>query len=70
MRSLTWSNCWACRMEMPGSVVGMYRIEPSSSGGMASDPSCVNTGMVTSTTAAAAPITSHFQRSVQRTTGS
>ena len=37
---------------------------------MNSDPRCVNTGTVTTTSATAPPITDHFHRSDQRTTGS
>jgi hypothetical protein len=37
---------------------------------MNSDPRCVNTGTVTATSATAPPITDHFHRSDQRTTGS
>ena len=36
---------------------------------MNSNPRCVNTGTVTATSAAAPPITDHFHRNDQRTTG-
>jgi hypothetical protein len=55
---------------MPGIVVGMYSSVPSSSGGMNSEPRWVNTGTVTMTSAAAAPMTAHFHRNDQWTTGS
>ncbi len=37
---------------------------------MNSDPRCVNTGTVITISATAQPMTVHFQRSDQRTTGS
>ena len=37
--SWAWTSRLASSMEMPGTVMGMKRMEPSSSGGMNSDPS-------------------------------
>ncbi len=48
----------------------MYSKEPSSSGGMNSDPSLSNTGTVRITVATAPAITNHFQRRDQAHRGS
>src|SRR6266581_5227970 len=65
MRSWACINCCACVTEMPGRVEGMYNSEPSSSGGMNSEPSFSKTGTVMMTRATAPAITNHFQRSDQ-----
>jgi len=50
-------------------VDGMYRMEPSSRGGMNSEPSFMNTGMVKITRPKATAITTVFLRSDHSTTG-
>ena len=62
------SRC-ASAIESPGIVVGIYSSEPSSSGGMNSDPSFSNVGTLTATSATAPAITAHFQRSDHAATG-
>ena len=52
MRSWTWRSRVASVTEMPGSVVGMERMAPSSSGGMNSEPRRMNTGTVSRAAAA------------------
>src|ERR1039457_1365389 len=69
MRSCTCINCCACVTPMPGRVDGMYINEPSSRGGMNSEPRLWNTGMVKTTNATAAAITSHFHRNASSHTG-
>ena len=57
---MVWCLCIARRassIEMPANVVGMTRRDPSSSGGMNSDPSRWNTGTVAIMSAAAAATT-------------
>jgi hypothetical protein len=53
----------ACWMETPGSVIGMKRRVPSSTGGMNSDPSRWKGTIVTASTATAMPMVSHRLRS-------
>ena len=42
IKSWAWTSRFASSMEMPGTVIGMKRIEPSSSGGMNSEPSLLH----------------------------
>jgi len=70
MRSVTCRSFCASVMEMPGMVVGIYISEPSSRGGMNSDPSFRKTGTVTSTRTRAVPSTTAFRRSAQVAAGS
>ena len=55
---------------MPGRVDGMNSREPSSSGGMNSEPSFRYAGTVAATTTTADAITSHFHRSDHAQTAS
>ena len=64
------SSALAWVIEIPGMADGMYRMAPSSRGGMNSEPKCRNTGMVMAITATAEDTTTHFQLSVHRTIGS
>ncbi len=70
MRSVTWRTFWASVIDRPGMVVGMYSSDPSSRGGMNSEPSLRNTGTVRRTMSTANPITSQGRRRDQRATGS
>src|SRR5664279_3967546 len=69
MRSCTCINCCAWVTPMPGSVEGMYINEPSSRGGMNSEPSSSKTGTVRTTSATAPAITNHFHRNASSHTG-
>src|SRR5450432_4000568 len=69
MRSCTCINCCACVTEMPGSVEGMYINEPSSRGGMNSEPNLSKTVTVKATRAKAPAITNHFHRKASSHTG-
>ena len=69
-RSCVWSSSSACATEIPGRVVGMYRIEPSFSAGMNSEPSCRYAGIVASTAATASAMTVFGNRSTSRHAGS
>src|ERR1035438_1742347 len=69
MRSCTCINCCACVTEIPGSVEGIYISEPSSRGGMNSDPSFSKTGTVRTTRATAPAMTTHFHRRASSHTG-
>ncbi len=67
-------RCWAVSawrassIEMPGKVVGITSSEPSSSGGMNSEPSRSTTGTVARiTTTASATTTSHAPRTTRAT---
>src|SRR3974390_2587978 len=57
-------------MEIPGIVVGIYRIVPSSRGGMNSEPSERKTGIVSMRSTTAVPKTTHLWRNVHETAGS
>ena len=59
----------ASSMEMPGSVVGITSSEPSSSGGMNSEPSERNTGTVPSISSTAAATTATRKRTTSRAIG-
>jgi hypothetical protein len=59
----------ASASDIPGGAVGMYRIAPSSSGGMNSLPMRKNAGIVNATTIAASTITIFRWRTTNRTTG-
>ena len=70
IRSCTCSSLCASVTEIPGSVEGMYSSEPSSSGGMNSDPRRWYTGTVAATMTTAPATTNHFHRSDHAHTGS
>ena len=80
MRSVTCNNRCASPMEMPGIVDGMYKTEPSSSGGINSEPRRKKTGTVATisnsaepprptSNAASTPLPVHRPASATRLTG-
>ena len=69
MRSCATSARRASSMAMPGNVVGMTSREPSSSGGMNSDPRRWNTGTVATMSTMAAATTRNRKRTTSTAIG-
>ena len=69
MRSVICNRLLASVMEIPGMVVGIYMSDPSSRGGMNSEPRSRKTGTVARMSTSAPAITHHFRRNAQAATG-
>ena len=69
IRSVCCRISRALVMDRPGSVVGMYRMSPSLSGGMNSEPNWRSGTRVTANTAPAPTRTSALRRRMKRMTG-
>jgi hypothetical protein len=69
MRSVICSRWLASVIEIPGMVVGMYISDPSSRGGMNSEPRPRKTGTVAMMSTTAPAMTHHLRRSAKAATG-